>query len=234
MKLVGGAIEYLLGGARVGGANEARLRRWVALPAADLALPHGRARYVVAEFGTSRAGTRRDRLISIGAVGVARTRIDLADCFATVLRQQRASAQANMLAHGVGADAQPTGADPALAVLDFLDYVGKAPLVVFDIDRARGVVLRATKSILGIALRHPWLDLGALLQRLFPNTGCASVDDWREHFRLAARGRHDPLEEAYAHAQLLQIGLDAGSRAGIVNARGLLDLQSVAPPSATR
>ena len=36
---------------------------------------------------------------------------------------------------------------------------------------------------------------------------------------------------AFALGQLLQIALDAGSRAGSVNARRLLDLESSAPPS---
>lgn len=234
MTVIGSAIEYLLGGAKVGGEREARLRRWLALPAADLVLPHARARYVVADVETSGPGSRRDRLISVGAVAVTRMRIDLADCFTTLLRQQRASADANILAHGIGGQAQLAGVEPALGMLDFLDYLGKAPIVVFEAHIARPVVMRAMKSILGVPFRHPWLDLAVLLPRLFPGAGCATRDEWLGRFGLAARTWHDPPLTAFALGQLLQIALDAGSRAGSVNARRLLDLESSALPSKVR
>lgn len=232
MKFLGNAIEYLLGGAKVGGASEARLRRWFALPGADLVLPHGRARYVVGDFETSGSGPRRDRLISMGAVVVAQMQVDLADCFTTVLRQERASANANILVHGIGGQAQLAGVEPAQGMLDFLEYLGKAPLVAFRADVARAVVERAMKSILGVPFRHPWVDLAAVLPALFPKAGCSTLEDWLVHFGLATGTWHDPLADAFVTAQLLQVALDAASRAGIVNARRLIDLPNVSRPAA--
>jgi DNA polymerase-3 subunit epsilon len=234
VKFLGSAIDYLLGGAKVGGASEARLRRWLALPGPDLVLPHGRARYVVAEVETSGPGGRRDRLISIGAVAVARMQVDLADCFTTVLRQERASADANILVHGIGGQAQLAGVEPALGMLDFLDYLGMAPLVAFRADVARTVVERAMKSILGVPFRHPWIDLAALLPALFPQAGCATREDWLDRFGLAAASWHDATADAFVAAQLLQVALDAASRAGIVNARQLIDLQNGPAPFAAQ
>jgi DNA polymerase-3 subunit epsilon len=227
VKFIENAFAYLLGGVKVGGASEARLRRWLALAGPDLAVPHGCARYVAGDVETSGPGPRRHRLISIGAVALARMQIDLADCFTTVLRQERVSAEANILVHGIGGQAQLAGVDPPLAMLDFLDYLGKAPLVAYHADAARAAIEGAMKSILGVPFRHPWIDLSALLPALLPKVGCATLDDWLDHFGLAAGTWHDPSFDAFVVAQLLQVALDAASRAGIVNAFGLIDLQNV-------
>lgn len=226
------AVEYLLGGPMVGGASEERLRRWVALPGADLVLPHARARYVVAAVETSGPGARRDRLLSIGAVAVTRLRIDLAECFTTVLRQKRASADADILVHGIGGQAQLAGVEPALGMLDFLDYLGKAPLAAFRAVGVHAVIHRAMRSILGVPFRNPSLDLSVLLPALFPKAGCTAPAEWLEHFGLAMGPWHDPLADAFATAQLLQVALDAASRAGSVNARQLIDLRNVPRPPA--
>jgi len=219
------AAEYLLGGPKVGGAAEERLRRWMSLPEPEPALPHARARYVVVDTETSGRDPRRDRLIAIGAVGVGRTRIDLVDCFTTVLRQERASAHTNILVHGIGGQAQLAGIEPALGMLDFLEYLGKAPLVAFDAGFGRAVVERAMQAILGVPFRQPWIDLAVLLPVLFPNTRCTTRAEWIDRFGLAAGAWHDALGDAFVTAQLFLVALEAATRAGRVNAAQLTALR---------
>jgi DNA polymerase-3 subunit epsilon len=225
-KLVGSAVDYLLGGPAVGGASEARLRRWLALPEPQLALPHAQARYVVVATETTGSDARRDRLTAIGAAGVTRTQLDLADCFAVELRQQHASAEAGNPLHGAGGHAPAGGVEPALGMLDFLDYLGRAPLVAFAAEPARRDVERAVKSALGVPFRHPWIDLAALLATLFPEDGCPTLRAWLERFGLAAGAWHDPLGNAFVTAQLLQIALVAADRAGMASAAHLMAKRS--------
>ena len=220
VSLVRAAAEYLLGGPKVGGADEDRLRRWSALPAPQLAVPHVRMRYVVAVGGMARLPLRHDRLLSIGAAGVAQGRLDLADCFTPVLRQRRT--RADVLGHGVGGQAQLAGAEPKIAMLDFLDYLGKAPLVVFGAGADRAVLERAVKSILGIPFRHAWLDLAALLPRLFPKAACTTREEWLDRFGIASGTWHDALGDAFGTAQLFLVALDASNRAGLTNAAQLI------------
>ena len=220
VSLVRAAAEYLLGGPKVGGADEDRLRRWSALPVPQLAVPHGRMRYVVVVGGMARLALRHDRLISIGAAGVTQGQLDLADCFTTVLRQQRT--RADVLTHGVGGEAQLGGVEPKIAMLDFLDYLGKAPLVAFGAEADRAVLERSVKAILGVPFRHAWLDLAALLPRLFPKAACATRDEWLDHFRIASGTWHDALGDAFGTAQLFLVALDASNRAGLTNAAQLV------------
>jgi DNA polymerase III subunit epsilon len=225
MKLLSGTIDFLLGGPKVGGRDEERLRRWLAAPPASLVLPHGRARYVVVAIEASGIGTRRERLFSLDAVAVDGLRIDLSDCFGAVLRQRRASAAADVVPHGIGGQAQLHGVEPAAAMLGFLEYLGKAPLVAFQAGLARGVVERAVRRVLGAPFAHPCLDLAVLLPALYPQDRCATLVQWLERFGLAEGPRGEAPASPIVVAQLLQSALDAATRAGLVNAWQLAGLQ---------
>jgi len=216
-KLVGSAVDYLLGGPTVGGASEVRLRRWRALPEPQLTLPHAKARYVIVATDTTGPGARRDRMPAIGAAGVAWMQLALADCLAVELRPPPANAEGST---------PPGGVEPPLGMLDFLEYLGRAPLVAFEVERARRDVERAVKSTLGVPFRHPWIDLATLLSMSFPDDRCSTLKAWLRRFGLAADARHDPLGSAFATAQLLQIALAAADRAGLTSAAHLMARRS--------
>jgi DNA polymerase III subunit epsilon len=222
------ATEYLLGGPAVGGASEARLRRWMALPEADLALPHVRAHYVVVDTETSGGDARRARLIAIGAVGVRQARIGLGDCFTTALRPAHAAADGAAATKAPGAIAAAGEVPPAVRLLDYLDQTGKAPLVAFDAAFTRKVIEREIKSTLGVPLQQPWIDLGALLPALFPEARCATRAEWLDRFGLAAGAWNDALGDAFVTAQVFLAVLDAAAGAGMTNGAQLIRHRRVA------
>ena len=191
-----------------------------------MTLPHAHARYVVVATETTGSGSRRDRLRAIGAAGVTRMQLDLADCFAAELRQRRTVAEADLPLRGSGGQAQVADVEPALGMLDFLEYLGRAPLVAFEVESVRRDVERAVKSALGVPFRHPWIDLAALLSTLYPKDPCATLRAWLERFGLAAGAWHDALGNAFATAQLLQIALVAADRAGLTSAAHLMARRS--------
>lgn len=229
MKILRGALDYLLGGPKVGGHDEERLRRWLALPAASLARPHARARYVVIATETSGPGRRRDRLLAIDAVAVERMQVDLASCFIAVLRQERAGAEADILRHGIGGQAQRAGMAPELGMLAFLEFLDSAPMVGFG-SGGRGDIERAVKAILGVPFRHPWIDLAVLLPALFPEAGCTTLSEWLDRCGLHEGGLHAERPGAIVIGQLLQVVLDAATRAGMVNAWQLIARQQAHRP----
>lgn len=225
MNLLERALDYLLGGPKVGGADEYRLNLWRNARNADLTRPHSRQRYVVVDTETTGVDLRRDRLIAIGAVAVQRNRIALADCFETVLRQDKASPDANILVHRIGGQTQLAGVEPRAAMLAFLEFLGKSPLVAFRAEFDQTMVERGMRSILGLSFHHPWIDLASLLPALFPGTECRALDDWLLHFGLAGGERHQALADAFATAQLLQISLAAADRVGMGDAAQLIATQ---------
>ena len=225
MRLLARSLDFLFGGPRVGGALEGRLGVWQAQARADLSLPHARTRYVVVDCETSGLDLKRDRVISIGAVGVRAAAVDFADAFEAVLRQERASADENILIHGIGGQTQLAGLDPPLAMLDFVEFVGKSPLVAFRADFDRVMIERAMRSILGVELGLPFVDLAFLLPALFRGTDCDSLDEWVAHFGGSGAARHRALADAYATAELLLIALFEAERAGMGSAAELIATQ---------
>lgn len=225
MKLFRRSVDYLLGGPKVGGALEARLAAWQARRADDLRRPHLATRYVVVDTETTGLDVRRDRVIAIGAAAVAGLRLPLSECFEVVLRQDRASATSNILIHGIGGQAQLGGVDPRGGMVDFLDFLGKAPLVAFRAEFDAAMLERAARALLGVALDRPWIDLAFLLPALFPGRECRTLEDWLADFAVPAGERHHAVADALATAQLLQVALVAADRRGMRTAADLLSMQ---------
>ncbi len=230
MPIVESVFAYLLGGPKVGGAQEERLNRWRSLPASDLAQPHARARYVAVHAVQSGRDPRRGRLLAVAAAGVRGGQLDLADCFLRVLRQDRAQVGAEVLRHGIGGEHQLGGVDPSTAMLEFLEYVGKSPLVTLGDDAGdRRLIERSVHSTLGYPFAHPWIELGPRLLSLLPAVAMLPARDWLAHCGLATDGGDHALGQAVAVAQLLQIVLAAAARAGLATAAQLVTVQESRP-----
>ncbi len=204
--------------------QRAALADWQRLPAVDLSAPHERCRYVVVDVETSGLNMRSDRLISIGAVALVDGRIDFADAFAVILRQQQVSTRENILIHGIGGAAQSEGVDPADALLAFLGYIGKAPLVAYHAFFDRAMIAKAMRQYLGVELAQTWIDLAWVLPSLFPDQRetRAALDDWLRLFAIENFMRHNAVSDAYATAKLLQVAIGAANQRGVVSPAGFV------------
>jgi DNA polymerase-3 subunit epsilon len=225
MQILPRSIAALWRSPKVDGALRERLSAWQRLPRADLSLPHRHARYVVVDVETTGLDMRRDLPIAIGAVGFRDNAITFGDAYEVVLKQSSASADANILIHGIGGQMQLAGRDPALAMLEFVEYAGSSPLVAFRAEFDQSMLVRAAWTYLGVALRVPFIDLAFLLPALFRNAECSSLDDWLAHFGREATARHHAVADAYETAQLMLIALAAADAVGMASAQSLLAMQ---------
>lgn len=203
-------------GHRLDGPLEERLSAWHKLPVPDYSAAHLRTRYVVVDIEASGLDQRKDRLISIGAVAVNGGTIHCDDAFEVVLRQDEASQSANILIHGIGAEAQRDGADPPAALLRFLEFAGHAPLVAYHAFFDQGMIDAACERYLGERPRFVWHDLAWLMPALFPDRidAIVGLDDWLAQFSIGNYRRHNAVSDSLATAQLLQIALAKGAAAG--------------------
>lgn len=225
MGWLGRTVDFLLGGPRVGGALADRLAAWQRLSRPPRGRAHAAGRYVVMDCETTGLDLARDRMISLGAVAIGGGRIALADAYGAVLRQPEASADANILIHGIGGEAQRAGIEPAEALIAFLEFAGRDPLIAFRAEFDRPMLARACREILGVEPTLVWIDLAWLLPALFRGTACDSLDDWLAHAGIAPAGRHDALGDAFATAQLALVALDAADRAGMRTSGDLVAMQ---------
>ncbi len=203
-----------------------RLTAWQALPSPRRDTPLGESRYVVVDVESSGLNIRRDRLIAIGAVAVTNGQIRLADSFEIVLQQARISEKDNILIHGIGGTAQREGMPPAEALLAFLDYLGKDPLVAFHVAFDESMISRAMKSFLGLNFRHAWADLAYVAPALHPQLAgrYRALDDWMGLFHIRNYARHNALADALSTAELLlalRPKLEARDAAGFAGLKAL-------------
>jgi DNA polymerase-3 subunit epsilon len=208
----------------------ARLERWRKLPAAPQDAPVAGARFVVADVEATGLDMRNDRLIAIGAVTVEAGRIDLGRSFYTVLRQPTASSRDNILVHGIGGTQQREGEDPVEALLAFLEFAGRAPLVGYHAAFDAAMIRRAMLEHLGEAFKGPWVDLAYVAPELVRTAGVRhkGLDAWLARFGIEVFSRHDAVADALATAQLLLAVLAHAERKPLRVAELLRD------PEATR
>jgi DNA polymerase-3 subunit epsilon len=190
-------------------------------------LPSSLDRIVVVDVETSGLDPHADRLLSIGAVTVRQRLVRFDESFEVVLEQARPSDSGNILVHGIGGSAQLMGREPVAGLLDFLSFVGKAPLAGFNADFDRVAIERATTRVLGIRPDNVWLDLAALLPALCPLHAAAArtLDDWTGVFGIDNYARHDAVADALATAQLLLVTLACAKQQGIESCAGLVRLE---------
>ncbi len=208
-------------------AHSQRLAAWKALPAPSLTLPVLGSRYVVVDVETTGLDLGKDRLISIGAVAVVGGKIALGDSFYVVLQQRTVSDKGNILLHGIGTAAQLEGEPPTEALLAFLEYLGKSPLVAFHVAFDETMIRRALREHLGLNLKHSWLDLAYVMPGLNPPLArrCRALDDWIDRFGIRIDARHNALADALATAQLFQVAYAQAARQGMVDMAALRGLE---------
>jgi len=204
---------------------EARLQRLTELGPPATRNLHRKSRYVTVDVETTGLDMRRDRVLSIGAVAVAGGRVDLAGCFEAVLRQPESSSRDNILVHRIGGQRQMAGEEPAEALVRFLEYVARAPLVAFRAEFDQTMLDRALQQTLGITTQSAWIDLAKVLPALYPGNDCRTMDDWLARMRIRMLARHDALADALATAQMLQVALAAAEKVDITSPAHLIEMQ---------
>jgi len=208
-------------------AQEEALAAWQKRPAEDMSRSHFRTRYIVVDVESSGLNMVRDSLISIGAVAVCEGVIDANDAFEVVLRQDQVSSHENILIHGIGGSAQREGVEPADALLAFLDYVGRAPLVAYHAEFDQAMIGRALREFLGKDLDLPWIDLAWVMPELFRELidGQVVLDEWLQRFDIENILRHNAVSDAYATAKLLLIAQARAVTQGKDSAAVFMDIE---------
>ncbi len=183
---------------------------WSRLLGADATRAIDAQRWVVLDVETTGLDPHHDALLTIAAVAVtfdddaASPRIALRDSFEAVLHHDSASTDKdNILIHGIGVQAQRTGAPPRDVLAAFERWLGRSPLLAFHAAFDRTMIERAMKTELHRVPDNPWLDLDPVARALHPGLGASALDDWLDHFGIVCAVRHQAAADTLATAELL-------------------------------
>ncbi|MDR9750662.1 3'-5' exonuclease [Pseudomonas sp. SZMC_28357] len=181
-------------------------------------------RWVVLDLETTGLNLNKDRVLSIGAVVIEDGAIDFSQQFERTLQCADIKVAPSVLIHGLGPSAIAAGSDPALALLEFMEFVGDSPLLAFHAPFDQHMLGRALKDHLGYRLNHVFLDVAEIAPLLCPQANIreAGLDDWIDWFKLEVFERHNASADALATAELALILF---SRARLQQIHSPLNLQ---------
>lgn len=164
-------------------------------------------RIVVLDVETSGLNTKRDLLLSIGAVAIEHGAINFAQQFECTLQRDGLKLNPSVLIHGLAPSEIAAGVAPADGLLAFMAFLGSSPLLAFHATFDQRMLSRALKQSLGYTLQHSFIDAAELAPMLCPNAGLghAGLDDWVKHFGLHVQQRHNASADALVTAELALI-----------------------------
>lgn len=167
-------------------------------------------RWIMLDVETSGLNVQTDRLLAIAAIAMqvdwekGSLAVRLGDSFEVVLRQEEVSDKENILLHGIGAQQQRDGVDPALAMQSFEAYIGSAPLLAFHAAFDQTMISRYSRRYLGQTLPNPWVDVDHLCAVTCEGVDAHALDDWMAHFGIHCAVRHQAAADTLAECELLQ------------------------------
>lgn len=185
-------------------------------PLADQALL-GDSRLVVLDLETSGLNLYRDEVLSIGAVAIEQSAIDMGQQFERTLFRPGHKVTEAVLLHGLAPSEIAQGCAAADALLDFLTFADGAVLFAFHAPFDQRMLGRSLKRDLGYRLQHSFIDVAEVAPMLCPQAkvGRGGLDDWLRHFNLNNSERHNAAADAQATAELLLILLSKARQQGI-------------------
>lgn len=190
----------------------------VALPKPLGACELASERFVVVDLETTGLNTKKDLVISIGAVAIDQEAIDFRQMFECTLKRDT-QVNESILIHGISPSELAAGIEPEVALLDFLEYVGNSPLLAFHACFDRHMLVRAFRESLGYRFNHPFFDVAEIAPLLNPQVILRhnGLDDWVKQFKLQVNQRHHASADALATAELALILFHQARCQGIEN-----------------
>ena len=192
-------------------------------PAPLSSCPLDEQRVVVLDLETSGLDTRRDIVLSIGAVVIENGGIDMRNQFECTLHRPNQPISESVLIHGIAPSELEAGSDPTEALLDFMEFVGDSPILAFHSGFDQRMLSRALKASLGYKLRHPFMDVAELAPMLCPNNAPKDnrLDDWTQHFKLQVLQRHHASADALVTAEIALILFSRARKQGLNSMKDL-------------
>jgi DNA polymerase III subunit epsilon len=190
--------------------------------------PLGEVRWVILDTETSGLDARRDRVLSVGACAIEAGSVRLAGSFEALLRQEQPTDVHNVLVHGIGYQAQTSGAPAGEALATFLQFAQADVAVGYHTLFDLVVLNRAIRKQLGVRYQPWYVDLALLLPAVTGREDAHGweLDQWLEHYGIEVYARHQALADAFATAQLFLLVLERVQRQGLRTLGELLRLHA--------
>ncbi len=174
---------------------------------------------IVFDLETTGLDTRRDEVLSVGAVTLDNQAICLGNTFSRILATPTALDPDNQLIHGLTRHDLEHGSPPQQALVDLLRYASGRLWLAYHAEFDRRMLQRAMMQWLGIRFDPAPLDLAELAPMLCPGMVAPAdgLDGWLHAFKIDVCARHDATVDAMVTAELALILLKRARQQGYKN-----------------
>lgn len=191
------------------------------------------ADYIVLDTELTGLDDRRDSIVSIGALRMKGTRIDLSGSFYRVVKPSRELSRTSVIIHGItpsDLDGKPT---VGTALAEFHSFCADGLLVGYCVDMDLFFIRKEIRRLGARPFTNPAVDIHALYEWVrneVPEGAGKALPVVRDNglYRIASaygieiRGAHNAYSDAYITAQVFQRLLRAAIDLGIRNTGDLL------------
>jgi len=190
--------------------------------------------YVVIDTELTGLNERKDSIISIGAVRMSGTRIELAGSFHQLVKPGTEFRPKSVVVHEITPSdvLEKPNIDSILS--EFMQFCDEDIIVGHCVSIDLCFINREMKRIVGSTLQNPVIDTYKIfewLRRKVPSRTCfsssqqnSSLYEIAKCFSIAVRGAHNALVDAFITAQLLQRFMPVLIEIGVNHIGGLLEI----------
>jgi DNA polymerase-3 subunit epsilon len=191
-------------------------------------------RYTVIDTELTGLNEKKDSIISMGAVHMTGTRIELADSFHQLVNPECKFQPKSVVIHEITPSdvLEKPNIDPVLS--DFLRFCADNIIVGHCVSIDLSFINREMKRIFGYTMQNPVIDTYKVyewLRKKVPTRTCfssspndSSLYEIAQCFSIAIRGAHNALIDAFITAQLLQRFMPVLIEVGLNNIGDLLTI----------
>ncbi len=160
---------------------------------------------VVLDTETTGMNTKKDEILSIGAVIVRKNRIELGRAFEAWLKPRGEISEESIKIHGIRRIDLEHGEPPETVIPRLLEFIGNRPIVGYYIRFDQRMLSRYTRELLGIDLPNALIELSEMYYRRYRKSSAHEFVDLKfdtilKTLDLPRLGKHDALNDAVMSA----------------------------------
>jgi DNA polymerase-3 subunit epsilon len=164
--------------------------------------------YIVFDTETTGLNTKKDEIISIGAVKVKNNKILLKDKFLLYLQPKNMPTEETIKIHKIRVcDLENNTSSQEKGIKDFLEFIGSRPVVGYYLEFDVAMLNKYLKKILNISLPNKQIEVSALyFDKKIKETPNGNIDlrfdVIMQRLNLPVFGKHDALNDAIMTAMM--------------------------------
>jgi DNA polymerase III subunit epsilon len=200
----------------------------------DKSLPIMDIHYTVIDTELTGLNEKKDSILSIGAVRMNGTRIELANSFHQLIKPETEFRPKSVVVHEITPSDVIEKPNIDTILSEFLQFCDNDVIVGHCVSIDLSFINRETKRIFGNIIQNPVIDTYKVyewLREKVPTRTCfsssprdSSLYEIAQCFSIAVRGAHNALVDAFITAQLLQRFMSVLIDIGVTEIGDLLEI----------